>query len=351
MEIWLLINEKPMRFNLPLFLSAFFLFFQANAQTHLASGEQPQITADKNGTARLVFGDSDKIYYSTSSDKGKTFSPPEIIGTVPEMHLGMTRGPQLASSKDYSMVTAMDKKGNIHSFMLAHKTGKWEKMRNVNDVDASAPEGLMSVAADDNNNFYAVWLDLREGRKNNICFSSLKGNRQWSKNIFIYTSPESHVCECCKPSVAVKDNIIAVMFRNWLNGSRDLYLVTSENNGKTFSKAEKLGLGTWPLKGCPMDGGGLTIDAQNNIHTAWQRDGAVYYAQPQKAEVKIGDGRSVGMTEKLVTWEKGSELILYQLHGNEKIVGEGTGLKVFQFNDNSILALWEKDGVIVFRKL
>lgn len=351
MEILLLINGKPMKLNLPLLLCALFLFFQAHAQTLLASGEQPQITADKNGTVRLVFGDSDKIYYSSSSDKGNTFSAPVLIGAVPEMHLGMTRGPQLASSKDYSLVTAMDKKGNIHSFMLTHKTGKWEKMRNVNDIDASAPEGLMSVSADDNNNFYAVWLDLREGRKNNICFSNLKGKGQWSKNLFIYKSPESHVCECCKPSVAVKGDMIAVMFRNWLKGSRDLYLMTSANKGKTFSRAEKLGMGTWPLKGCPMDGGGLTIDAQNNIHTAWQREGAVYYAQPHKVEVKIGDGRSVGMNEELVTWEKGSELILYQLHENEKIVGEGTALKVFQFNDNSILALWEKDGAIVFKKL
>ena len=76
------------------------------------------------------------------------------------MHLGMTRGPQIASSKDYSIVTAMDKKGNINCFRLDHKSGEWTKIKNVNDVDASAPEGLMSLAADNNNNFYAVWLNI-----------------------------------------------------------------------------------------------------------------------------------------------------------------------------------------------
>jgi hypothetical protein len=340
-----------MKRNSLLTVAALCVFFYSRGQTQLATGEQPQITADNNGTIRLVFGDSDKIFYSLSDDGGSSFSKPELIGQVSEMHLGMTRGPQLASSKDYSVVTAMDKKGNIHSFILTHRTGKWEKIQNVNDTDASAPEGLMSVAADDNNNFYAVWLDLREGRKNNICFSSLKGKTAWTKNVFIYKSPESHVCECCKPSVAVRGDNVSVMFRNWLNGSRDLYLLTSSNKGKNFSDATKLGVGTWPLKGCPMDGGGVTVDARNNIHTAWQRDGIVYYSQPDKPEVKVGEGRSVRISGTLITWQNGSELIVHPLHGQQKIVGEGTALMVLPLKDNSILAFWEKDGEILFKKL
>ena len=325
--------------------------FQVFSQTILARGEQPQMTVDAKGTIRVVFGEQDNIYFSKSADNGKTFSTPALVGEVTEMHLGMTRGPQLASSKDYSMVTAMDKKGNIHSFKLTHKTGKWEKIKNVNDLDSSAPEGLMSIAADSQNNFYAVWLDLREDRKNNICFSISQSNGSWSKNQFVYKSPESHVCECCKPSIAVADNNVSIMFRNWLNGSRDLYLVGSTNSGQTFSQAQKLGNGTWLLKGCPMDGGGLTIDSKNTIRTAWQRDGIVYYAEPGKPETKIGDGRSVGMNGNLVNWEKGSDLIVRRMSGEQQKIGEGTALKVYEFKDLSILAIWEKDDQIVFKKI
>jgi hypothetical protein len=140
------------------------------------------------------------------------------------------------------------------------------------------------------------------------------------------------------------------MFRNWLNGSRDMYLLTSSDKGKNFSDAIKLGLGTWPLKGCPMDGGGLTVDAQDNIHTAWQREGIVYYSQPGKPEVKIGEGRSVKMNGTVVTLQKGSELIVHPLHGQPKRVGEGTALMVLELKDKSILAFWEKNGEIVFKK-
>ena len=324
--------------------------FQTFSQQKLAAGEQPQISVDSKGTIRLVYGDAtDNIYCATSTYHGKTFAPPVLVAQVPDMHLGMTRGPQVASSKDFSIITAMDQKGNIHAFRQLHKSGKWEKIANVNDRDGSAPEGLMAIAADNNNNFYAVWLDLRNDRKNNVCFASLNDTR-WSANKFLYKSPESHVCECCKPSIAVNGKTVAIMFRNWLNGSRDLYLMSSSDQGKHFSAAEKLGNGTWPLKGCPMDGGGLTIDSQGQIHTAWQREGVVYYAVPRQPEQSIGDGRSVSMTGNLITWQMGSDLIVKEINGEKKKIGVGTALKVLPLSDNTILAAWEQDDQIFFAK-
>ncbi len=322
----------------------------SRAQTTLAPGEQPQLTVDAKGKIRLVYGENDKIYFSTSNDNGKTFSSPQLVAQVSEMHLGMTRGPQLATSVDYSLITAMDKRGNIHAFKQSHKTGKWEKIANVNNVNGSAPEGLMSIAADESNNFYAVWLDLREDRKNNICFASLKDSK-WSTNKFAYKSPDEHVCECCKPSVTAKGKTVAIMFRNWLRGSRDLYLVTSNDGGQNFSDAQKLGNGTWPLKGCPMDGGGLAIDSKNQIQTAWQRDGIVFYSLPGQPEQKVGEGRHVGLNGSIITWETGSELMMKPIGGTQQKLGEGTAVKVYETKDKSLLAVWEKDDKIVFKKI
>jgi hypothetical protein len=52
----------------------------------------------------------------------------------------------------------------------------------------------------------------------------------------IYTSPDSTVCECCKPNVAMKGNNVYVMFRNWLHGNRDLYLIQSSDEEKISAK-------------------------------------------------------------------------------------------------------------------
>lgn len=112
-----------------------------------------------------------------------------------------------------------------------------------------------------------------------------------------------------------------------------------------------VGTGTWPLKGCPMDGGGLVIDFKNEIHTAWQRDGQIYYAKPGQPEEKIGEGRHVGMNGNIATWESGSDLYIKPLNAEKRKIGEGTALEVFEFNDKSILAIWEKNDHIVFKKL
>lgn len=323
---------------------------EATGQNRIAKGEQPHVSVDSKGAIRLVFGQDEKIFFTTSTDNGSSFSEPVQIAQVTGMHLGMGRGPQLATSNDRSLVTAMDKQGNIHSFMLDHKTGKWEKLGKVNDQDGSAPEGLMSIAADETNQFYAVWLDLRKDRMNNICLSTLQNNK-WTSNIFAYVSPESHVCECCKPSITVKGQTVSIMFRNWLKGSRDLYLTTSTDRCKTFSQAQKLGNGTWPLKGCPMDGGGLTIDSQNQTHTAWQREGVVFYAQPGQAEQKIGDGRHVTLNGNVICWESGSDIFVKRINQPSLKIGEGAAPEARELRDKSIIAVWEKDDQIVFKKI
>jgi hypothetical protein len=328
------------------------LFFQTSvhAQRVLASGKQPQMALDAKGVLRLVYGEKEKIFCTESNDNGITFTKPVLVAEVPGMHLGMSRGPQIASSANYSMITAMDKSGNIYSFMLDHKKKQWVKAARINDHVDSAPEGLMGLASDDKNRFYAVWLDLRNDRKNNICISSFD-NKRWSPNKFAYVSDEDHVCECCKPSISVNGSSVAIMFRNWLKGSRDLYVTTSDNRGETFSPATKLGNGTWQLKGCPMDGGGISIDSQKQIHTAWQRDGVVFYAQPGQTEERIGDGRNISLNGNVITWQNGTALMIKEINGPSKSIGEGTALQAIRMKDGSIFAVWEKDNTVVYKKI
>ena len=339
-----------------LVISIISLSFSVPDNDTISTGKQPQLSLDTKGTVRVVFGRGDSIFCATSTDHGVAFSKPLLVGKVPEMHLGMTRGPQIASSADFSTITAMDKSGDIHFFQLDHAKGEWTNKGMVNDIPSSAPEGLMSIAADKQDNFYAVWLDIRQGNRNNICFSSLSAKEgKWTKNRIIYTSPEEHVCECCKPSIAVEGSQIDIMFRNWLNGSRDPYFMQSANQGKTFDLPQKLGKGTWKLNGCPMDGGGITIDKQSDVHTVWQREGKIFYVQPQKNEIEIGTGRAcsiVGNTHPIITWQDGEKLRLLELNSDKPLtVGEGSFIKAIRTKDNKILCVWESENKIVFKQI
>jgi hypothetical protein len=325
----------------------------------IAVGEQPQISADDKGIIRVVFGREDKIYCSSSRDQGITFSDPVLVARVADMHLGMSRGPQLASSKNYSIITAIDKTGNIHWFRLDHLSDQWKDMGMINDLKGSGPEGLMSIAADNNDNFYAVWLDIRIGKHNQIYFSSLSPNtNNWSKNRLVYRSPDGHVCECCKPGIFARGSELAIMFRNWLDGSRDLYLLRSPDRGRSFKKPQKLGFGTWKLNGCPMDGGGVLIDRLNTIQTTWQREGTVYYSELGEKETDIGKGRICSISrdagQTVISMQTGDTVKLVSLPQRKwTIVGTGGYLRSILLPGEAgrVLCVWEQNRVIKFRRL
>ena len=327
-----------------------FAGWQQSPVVVLASGAQPRLSLDASGTVRLVFGRADSVFFSSLAD-GARFTEPMLVARVPQLHLGMARGPQLASSAHFSLVTAMDKLGNLHCYQLSHATGTWQEKGMVNDKTGTAPEGLMALAADKQDHFYAVWLDVRHGKTNNICFAAFDpATGTWSRNKLIYISPDGHVCECCRPSISVKGKQVAIMFRNWLHGSRDLYLITSTDNGKTFGKAQKLGTGTWKLNGCPMDGGGLAITGNGNEHTAWQREGTVYYCQPGKPEVNIAKGRTCGLamndagTKIELTLQDEATVKLVDVQTKEETeVGKGNFLNAVVLPDGTTVCAWEHD--------
>jgi hypothetical protein len=83
------------------------------------------------------------------------------------------------------------------------------------------------------------------------------------------------------------------MWRNCVDGARDFYLLRSKN-GTSFSKAMKLGVGTWKINACTMDGGGITHDGTRTI-TVGRREGDIYISEPGKAETKLGKGKDVAV--------------------------------------------------------
>lgn len=99
-------------------------------------------------------------------------------------------------------------------------------------------------------------------------------------------TPDKIVCQCCKPVIEVSKSHTVIMFKNWLKGARDLYLLQSYNKGNNFNEAVKLGTGTWKLNGCPMDGGGVTISEKQDVTAVWQRQESIYTSKPNKAKGK-----------------------------------------------------------------
>lgn len=317
----------------------------AKADFVIGDGQIPNIAKDKNGTIHLVYGLGDSILYTSSSDNGQSFSSPSVVAVLPGLFSFAMRGPQIAVNNSGVIVTACTTKGNIYSYYKDKKN--WKHGPRVNDVDTISKEGLMALAAD-GENAYAVWLDLRGNKRNKIYGAvSNDGGKSWSKNIMVYTSPDTGVCPCCKPSVVIKGKEVYVMFRNWLQGNRDLYLIESDNNGASFSAAQKLGTGSWKLNACPMDGGGLAVNKNGKVQTTWRREGNIFTAVPGRAEVEIGEGKSCTIAtvnnKNIYAWTDNQKVICMKAGGQKKVIGNGSLPVLKALDDEHAICIWEND--------
>lgn len=311
----------------------------------IAKGKMPNMVKDKENNIHVVYGTGDSIMYVLSKD-GKTFTSPTLIAVLPNLFASAMRGPQIAVSTNGVVITACTNKGNIYSYKK-EGAGKWTKATKVNAANETAKEALMALSAD-GNLAYAVWLGVKKPRGQEVYGAlSNDGGKTWQKNVLVYSSPDSTVCECCKPSVVVKEKTVHVMFRNWLKGSRDLYVTKSTDGGNTFAQAVKLGEGTWKLNGCPMDGGGLVINKKNTVETVWRREGKIYTSAPGMMEKEIGEGKGCTIetvnNKKVFAWTEKGEVVFINSAGKKKIVGKGSQPVLKALNDKEVLCVWEND--------
>lgn len=338
-----------------------------------APAREPQLAVN-GSTVAMAFGAGHSIYFSRSLDSGKTFSTPVKVGGGEIIPLTRHRGPRIAFAGSAIVITAVTGKtlaegphahglpsdGDLIAWRSVDGGKTWSKGVAVNDVPKAATEGLHGLGSDANGHLFAAWLDKRLDKRSSG--TKLYGSRSddggltWSKNVLIYASPEGTICECCHPSVAMSgDGKALVMWRNWLGGSRDMYLASS-SEGNRFAMPQKLGQGTWKLNGCPMDGGGIVASA-NGVVTAWRRERSIYLDKPGEAEVKIGEGTDValaaGKLGAYAVWTT-PESIEFRGPGDKsaRALGvKGTFPAVAALVDGSAIVAYEDEGKIKIQVL
>lgn len=332
----------------------------AGTEHNLGAGSQPEVAVDQKGTVRIVYGlkngSERDLYFVSSDDGGKSFSKPYLLGNFSKMGLGMGRGPQITTTKDYTVVTVGDHHGDLYALRLTNASGQWSTPVKINDSDSTAKEALSGISAGRSNHVFTVWLDTRLGNNNLYGALSKDGGLTWGKNQLIYQGEQQGICDCCKPSVSIdQSGGMHVMFRNKLDGARNMYLINSKDNGQHFDKAQKLGIGDYIINACPMDGGGLASDANGNVTTVWRRQMEVYLAQPKKPETKLGGGRTpvILQTSKgaAIAWQQDG-VIQFQNPDAQKSVSLGNGQYpklALMADQKTTLCVFERDGQIMVK--
>jgi hypothetical protein len=334
-----------------------------------APAREPQLAAS-GATVALTFGAGSAIYFSVSHDSGSTFSAPVKVVQAGNLLLAHHRGPHIAISGKIIVISAITSntasldahahgagpEGDLFVWRSTDGGKVWSQAIRVNDVPNAPNEALHTLAADAKGNLFAAWLDHRTGKGTTLYGArSADAGASWTKNFLVYQSPDGTICECCHPSSAfAPGGEVLVMWRNWLDGSRDMYLARSRA-GEVFGQAEKLGMGTWKMKGCPMDGGGIVVSRQR-VFTAWRREGTVYLAEPGGHETALGQGKDLavgaGAKGAYVAWVSASGVEL-QGPGAPPVTlsKDGTFPAITVLSDGAVVAAWQEGDSIATRRL
>ena len=204
------------------------------------AGTQPQLAATGD-QVYLAVGVGNRISIARSDDRGATFGAPVVLPDAGVLSLGRHRGPRIAATTQAVVVTAVAgaKGGGADGDLLAWRSidrGRtWSRPVTINRVRGAAREGLHAFAADPSGLMVLAWLDLRQKGTRLYAAVSRDHGASWSSDRLVYASPSGTICQCCHPSIAIgTGGRILVMFRNSLDGTRDLY-VTESRDGETFA--------------------------------------------------------------------------------------------------------------------
>lgn len=319
--------------------------------------KQPQACVSPDGVVHLTFGVGDEVFYSAM--KYGAVAAPKAAFKVPNLSLGMRRGPRLAVGKQSIVITAIGgqqgkgRDGDVLAYRSQDDGKSWSEAIRVNDFDASAREGLHAMTSGADGRLWCVWLDLRDKGTQLFAASSTDDGKTWSKNMLVYRSTDSSVCECCHPSIISDGEEVHVLFRNSLAGNRDMYLVSSSDGGLSFGTAKRLGSEHWNLNACPMDGGMVTKSAGGELISVWRRNGMVYSTGNRTSfESPIGRGEQPWITSNskgaYLTWitKRDGDLQVLNLSGAEPktIAGNARDPVIVSCNvpEAKVYVFWEQ---------
>ncbi|WP_435007729.1 sialidase family protein [Tundrisphaera lichenicola] len=260
------------------------------------SAKQPQVAVDAKGRIYVAYGRGNQIRCAISTDGGKSFEN-RAVGEAGVLSLGMRRGPRIAVSGGSVVVSAVagaegkGRDGDILAWRSTDEGATWSGPTRLNSVEGSGREGLHAMASGPDGTLFCAWLDLRNQRTEIFGARSTDGGLTWEPDALVYQSPDRTVCQCCHPSVAFGlDGTLLVMWRNQIQNARDLYLSRSDDGGRTFEAAQKLGRGTWQINACPMDGGAVAALSGGKADSIWMRAGSIFEAAPGEPERRLGKG-------------------------------------------------------------
>ena len=275
----------------------------------------PLLTKTPKGTAALSWTEKDNkdvvyFYWAESKDKGKTFGNKKLIFSSAGIGNSRLMKPRLLFKKDGSAVAVFALRGEsaapqsatarpaAQDNHAAHQGGghaevpkparrgggrpgdlqivyalskdqgnTWTKPVPVHqDKTPNVVRGFFDATVLANGEIGVAYLNDIAGKahQRDLRFVASNGDRFETEKVV-----DPFVCDCCPISLLVDaSGTLNMYYRENQDNIRDIFKVSSKDNGKTFSKAEALYKDNWEVKGCPHSGPTASTGGGKNL-IAW----------------------------------------------------------------------------------
>ena len=310
--------------------------------------QQPQIASNGQHFG-IVFGSKNTIYFSLDG------AAPVVVSEAPVLSLGNHRGPHVAFTASSIVVTSgVGPEGKeygpntLRSWRSTDRGKTWQSGPNVSSPGTGGM-GFQAIGSDGRKRLVAAWIGAMDGGPRLFTAHSDDEGLTWSKQEILSRT----VCECCHPNVSISaDGTVRIMFRNSVDGNRDMFLATSKD-GEHF-EFSKLAVNSWQLNACPMDGGGLG-EADGDIIAFWRREGELFQSRPGgQPETRIGSGRNptVALRKEGIyaVWSTAEGLMAIS-PGKKPHLLASSGAYPQLTPRGPVIAVWEDNGKIVTSRL
>lgn len=214
------------------------------------------------------------IYYSYSTDEGKTWSLNERVNDSDSAFFPCITLDDLGRPV---VVWADCRNGGWDIYVSRREDNGWTEGIRINDDNihqARNPNLFFK-----NGKFYAAWSDNRNGSLTDVYFSSSNDLKNWSQNIRV-NDDLGYEPVASDPQIAVgNDNIIYIVFNGWegnVPGGRypDCYFTKSTDGGQTWMSPQvRMNLQTAWYQQDPD----IAVDDKGWLYAVWEDDAEEFF--------------------------------------------------------------------------
>jgi hypothetical protein len=274
-----------------------------------------------------------KLRYSRSEDGGRNWLTPVSLANLPASINSRGNDVQLAAKGNH-LLAVWQTKGELPGMgpmvnAYSEDNGlTWTRGSNP-AANNAGDQSHLDLIADQHGNFHAAWLeDPEENGYQSLRYAQ---SFDWGKHWGLATTLDGSTCSCCWNTFAVSpEGNLNILYRDMK--PRDMSLLQSSDDGKTWRHTSTVGEFGWKFDGCPHVGGGLTYTGDGNpkqlhslVWTGAEGKSGLYHLSSKN------NGANWSIPKKL---------------GNTAVHGD-----IVALDSDNIVALWdemEADGASIF---